>query len=826
MRDFTSTSSPLARRRGARALGVVLTAATLALLLTFAPAPRAGAGPGQDPAPVDPAPIEPPPADPVPVPAEAVPADAALASGCTLVGSARECDLWVRSGDTTINGAAVPVWVFADTELGPLAYPGPVLVLESDETLVVHLHHRSSAVGSASLSIPAAQVAPDITGIANGFDVTYDFGTLEPGTYTYQAGPTPEGGLQIAMGMTGVIVVHPAGFDPALPTAFATGNPVPFDDELVLAVSEIDPRLNADPRGFDLSFYNPTLFLVNGQPYPTPAIDLQAGHNVYLRMANLGTQPRSIQLPGLRQARHALDSRRLPAPVDVAVQPIAPGQAADTMVHLPAIIDTVVPILDAGLHLHNGSGTATQGMLTLLHLPDGLAGVAAGPTTSTVATDAPTVTGADPLGVSATITSGAAGGVTDAELFLDDLERDPGGLLLGGTPMTLTPAGTSPTTATATIDTATLAALANGEHTVWVHGLDANGWGFVSATTFVIDRAGPVVHGVELTPAVGQGTTLHVQATADSTLTGTGTDIQAVQYAIDSPPALPGSGTPLATAPFADSPNPARASVSVDLDLSTLGLPDGIHTIYLEALDSAGTGHWSEVPTGTTFVVDTVGPVVSGVTVEVTPNNGTIAAEGPIGFLDAVRITGVAGDTTSGVVAAELSIGASPAPAGTGDAMLSTLAAWGHGTYGAYEDTAYAEIPLAAVRSMAEGDIPLWVRARDEAGNWGDAVSATLRLDKTPPVVGVSAGPGADQVTINATDPVSGGVNTDIVAIEYFVGADPGVGNATALTPGADFTVGTSVSTVVSGLSPGSVVGVRARDQAGSWSATAGVTLP
>jgi hypothetical protein len=465
-------------------------------------------------------------------------------------------------------------------------------------------------------------------------------------------------------------------------------------------------------------------------------------------------------------------------------------------------------------------------MVALIHLPE-MGGVVTGPTTSQVATGTPTVTGATQLGISATVTSGAPGGVTDAEYFVDDLDRDPDtGLLLGGTPMIVSPGGTSPVTAAGAISVATLAALANGEHTVWVHGLDANGWGFVAATTFVIDRDGPVVHGVELSPAISDGTTLHVQATADSTLTGTGTDIREVRYSLDAPPATPGGGTVLASAPFANSPNPARASVAADIDLSTLGLPDGPHTLYLEALDSAGDGHWSQVATPTTFTIDTAGPTIATAAVAVTPNNGTIAAQGPIGFLDAVRVTAEATDAGSGIVAAEVSLGATAAAAGTGDAMVSVLASWGHGTPGAYAESVYAELPLAAVRSMEEGDVTIWVRARDAAGNWGAASSTTLRLDKTPPTVTLTSGPASGQVTVDATDPVSGGVNTDIVAVEHFTGPDPGIGLATALEPGTDFTVGTSVTALLSGFSSGEVVGVRVRDEAGSWSTTVRVTVP
>ena len=43
-----------------------------------------------------------------------------------------------------------------------------------------------------------------------------------------------------------------------------------YDDEAVLVLSEIDPRLNAAPAGFDMRDFKARYRLVNGRPFPAP----------------------------------------------------------------------------------------------------------------------------------------------------------------------------------------------------------------------------------------------------------------------------------------------------------------------------------------------------------------------------------------------------------------------------------------------------------------------------------------------------------------------------------------------------------------------------
>lgn len=98
--------------------------------------------------------------------------------------------------------------------------------------------------------------------------------------------------------------------------------------------------------------------------------------------------------------------------------------------------------------------------------------------------------------------------------------------------------------------------------------------------------------------------------------------------------------------------------------------------------------------------------------------------------------------------------------------------------------------------------------------------SVTIKLDMTSPVLGAPAWAsnplavgGTTSFTIAATDTLSG-----VTAGEYFVGTDPGVGNATALTwNGSSLASNSFGSNLAVGVYP---VGVRARDVAGNWSTT------
>ncbi len=107
--------------------------------------------------------------------------------------------------------------------------------------------------------------------------------------------------------------------------------------------------------------------------------------------------------------------------------------------------------------------------------------------------------------------------------------------------------------------------------------------------------------------------------------------------------------------------------------------------------------------------------------------------------------------------------------------------------------------------------------AEDKAGNTNSATVSGINIDKTAPTVGArsfSVNPKAVSestvLSAAASDALSGPAGG-----EYFIGADPGQGNGTAMALSGS----TLSATIGTSLSPGVyTVGVRSRDLAGNWS--------
>ena len=103
-----------------------------------------------------------------------------------------------------------------------------------------------------------------------------------------------------------------------------------------------------------------------------------------------------------------------------------------------------------------------------------------------------------------------------------------------------------------------------------------------------------------------------------------------------------------------------------------------------------------------------------------------------------------------------------------------------------------------------------------------------LTLDKTSPVITATTGGGITAlatVQVTANDPTHGGVSSNIVAAEWFVGTDPGYGAGNAVTGFAQSTF-VSFNFPVTGQLAGASVHVRVMDLAGNWSTDAIQVIP
>jgi hypothetical protein len=131
--------------------------------------------------------------------------------------------------------------------------------------------------------------------------------------------------------------------------------------------------------------------------------------------------------------------------------------------------------------------------------------------------------------------------------------------------------------------------LAQGDHFVYVHGLDSAGnWGIVGSGTIYIDRGvavdtvAPVVNAINVTPNVTVRATL-IDVTATASDPDLISNIAQAEWFVGADPGE-GNGTPLEAADGTfDLPTETLAAT---IDYGTWD--PGIHTFYVRAQDSAG----------------------------------------------------------------------------------------------------------------------------------------------------------------------------------------------------------------------------------------------
>lgn len=146
------------------------------------------------------------------------------------------------------DGGSWHMWGYANNG-GRMQYPGPTLILAEDVPVTIELTNdlpvATSIVFPGQIGVTAAggsaglltqEAPPDGTTV-----VTYTFTPTEPGTYMYYSGTNPE--LQVEMGLLGAIIVRPAGFDPAAPTAYGDASSA-YNQEVLFMETEIDPNIH------------------------------------------------------------------------------------------------------------------------------------------------------------------------------------------------------------------------------------------------------------------------------------------------------------------------------------------------------------------------------------------------------------------------------------------------------------------------------------------------------------------------------------------------------------------------------------------------------
>ena len=701
-------------------------------------------------------------------------------------------DLCATSTTMSLPGTpSIKVWGYTDCSVGAtITKPGgPTLEVALGDVVNITLHNDLAV--ATGLVFPGIPQPPDTVGVIAGGTKAYSFTATKPGTFLYQAALLPKAQYQVAMGLYGAMNVLPF---PATGRAYGdaqASQDSTFTNQATLVLSEVDPALNnaADPALFNMRNFAPKYGLINGAVHPnTTPIPAVAGDTVLLRYVNAGLKLHSMAALGVRQNVIAYDGNELRYPHKMVAETFGPGQTADVIATVPALAPagSRYAIYDGSLSLHNSSA-GNGGMLTFISV-----GASTTPPTTPTASAVtlspnPTDGNAD-VTVSATITANDG-----AEYFIDST---------GGTAHPIA----NP------ITVADMSTLSAGIHVIYVHGHNASGWGAFASAPLNLDKAGPATSGLSLVPAISNGTgTVTLNATGSDAATG-GANVTGGNYTIvgGSPGTLALNG-------------PVGVTTALKVSIPVGSLAEGTHVVSVTTTDSLG--NVGAVAATITLTVDKTGPVATPgtTTASKNPTNGIIGVSSGV---PAVRVTSTFTDPLSNIAGAEGFIDTLGAN-GAGFVFTPSDGVWGpRVSSGTNQDTVFADIPLATIAALSEGNHTISVHAKDAAGNWGTAVSTVLVVDKTAPTfTGITLSATNVIASVPLTLTVNGAVDpgtgaTGVTGGEYWIDGTttPGSATPTAFT-------GSTASVPTGSIAPGAhSIRVRIRDLAGNWSTgTAGV---
>ncbi|MGV8966510.1 MAG: multicopper oxidase domain-containing protein [Cellulomonas sp.] len=347
--------------------------------------------------------------------------------------------------------------------------------------------------------------------------------------------------------------------------------------------------------------------------------------------------------------------------------------------------------------------------------------------------------------VTATGDDGNAGGtITGAEYFLDTVGAS-------GTGQTAARNRTAVVVSeSATIPAATVKALGEGVHHVFVHSLDSLGlWGPTLDIPLTVDLTGPTVLGADVSPnptnglvaAVAQPGNLVVSAEIidrDARL-GTQSVLTDAEGFLDPKVANPPGGTGFQLVPVDGAMDTPDEKLYGLIPLSQArSLTNGTHQVFVRGLDAAG--NWGDL-FAISLLVDKAAPVLGAVVGTPNPTNG------------AANLTLTAPVNEVSFAAAEFWLGSTDP--GVGKATRIPVALVG--------TNIVATVPLAGI---VAGGQQFNLRVQDLAGNWSNAVGTTVTVTQPNAIfadtfdsgalAAWSASTGGVAVTAAAAIPVGG----------------------------------------------------------------------
>ncbi len=184
------------------------------------------------------------------------------------------------------DGGVIPMWGYSDNSgSGRMLYPGPTLIVGEGQIVNVTLTNEISQPTSIVFPGHVVKTSGGTHGLltaeaaTGGIDtVVYTFTATNPGTYTYYSGTSMD--LQVEMGLMGVIIVRPAGFNQTDEFGAVTpgegrsayGNPESaYDVEFLELFDDIDPAIHdlaALGQVVDTNTNTPFYWFFNGRAFP------------------------------------------------------------------------------------------------------------------------------------------------------------------------------------------------------------------------------------------------------------------------------------------------------------------------------------------------------------------------------------------------------------------------------------------------------------------------------------------------------------------------------------------------------------------------------
>jgi FtsP/CotA-like multicopper oxidase with cupredoxin domain len=288
----------------------------------------------------------------------------------------------IRTGD----GDSIYMWGYA-LPGKPMQYPGPTLIVNQGDTVVINLTNRlpvpvslvfpgqsvttATVSGTGVAGLLTTEVPPD-NGVTT---VSYTFTPTQPGTYTYYSGTNPD--LQVEMGLVGALIVRPTGFalmnpkqayldTPVLPvpnSPITVTAPISaYEREYLFLLTEIDPELHLKVEQGQAYLVDNTTrrsvsWFINGRNFPdTMAMDnanylpsqpysampqMHPGERVLMRMIGAGRNLHPFHTHGQNHLVIARDGRLMNSslnngdPPNLAVSDftttVVPGETADAI---------------------------------------------------------------------------------------------------------------------------------------------------------------------------------------------------------------------------------------------------------------------------------------------------------------------------------------------------------------------------------------------------------------------------------------------------------------------------------------------------------------